>query len=72
MHRREINRLSGKMQEKGLTLIPLRVYLKDNRAKVEIGLGRGKKQYDKRASLRDKEFASRGGARRGTPRQRVT
>jgi SsrA-binding protein len=55
MHRREINRLSGKMQEKGLTLIPLRVYLKDNRAKVEIGLGRGKKQYDKRASLRDKE-----------------
>jgi SsrA-binding protein len=55
MHRREINRLVGKIQEKGLTLVPLRVYLKNNRAKVEIGLARGKKQYDKRESLRDKD-----------------
>lgn len=55
MHRREINRLSAKVQEKGLTLIPLRVYLKNNRAKVEIGLARGKKQYDKRDSLREKD-----------------
>jgi SsrA-binding protein len=55
MHRREINRIAGKLQEKGLTLIPLRVYLKDNRAKVELGLARGKKQYDKRATLREKE-----------------
>jgi len=55
MHRREIDRLLGKVQEKGFTLIPLRVYLKDNRAKVELGLARGKKQYDKRATLREKE-----------------
>lgn len=55
MHRREINRIAGKLQEKGLTLVPLRVYLKDNRAKVELGLARGKKQYDKRATLREKE-----------------
>ena len=55
MHRREIDRLLGKVQEKGLTLIPLRVYLKNNRAKVELGLARGKKQYDKRASLRERE-----------------
>lgn len=51
MHRKEIMRLFGKVQEKGLTLIPLRVYLKKNRAKVEIGLARGKKQYDKRETI---------------------
>jgi SsrA-binding protein len=55
MHRREINRIAGKLQEKGFTLVPLRLYLKDNLAKVELGLGRGKKQYDKRAALREKE-----------------
>ena len=55
MHRREIERLAGKVQEKGFTLIPLRVYLKNNRAKVELGLARGKKQYDKRATLREKD-----------------
>jgi SsrA-binding protein len=55
MHRREINRLTGKLHEKGLTLIPLRLYLKNNLAKVELGLGRGKRQYDKRATLKAKE-----------------
>jgi SsrA-binding protein len=55
MHRREISRLTGKLQEKGLTLIPLRLYLKNNLAKVELGLGRGKRQYDKRATLKAKE-----------------
>jgi SsrA-binding protein len=55
MHRREINRIAGKLQEKGFTLVPLRLYLKNNRAKVELGLARGKKQYDKRAALREKE-----------------
>ncbi len=55
MHRREISRLAGKIQEKGLTLVPLRIYLKNNRAKVELGLARGKKQYDKRETLREKE-----------------
>jgi SsrA-binding protein len=55
MHRREINRLSGKLQEKGLTLIPLQVYLKNSRAKVELGLARGKKLHDKRESLRERD-----------------
>jgi SsrA-binding protein len=55
MHRREISRIAGKLQEKGFTLVPLRLYLKNNLAKVELGLARGKKQYDKRATLREKE-----------------
>jgi SsrA-binding protein len=55
MHRREINRITGKLQEKGFTLVPLRLYLKNNLAKVELGLARGKKQYDKRAALRQRE-----------------
>lgn len=55
MHRREINRLQGQLQEKGLTLVPLRLYLKKHVAKIELGLARGKKTYDKRATLRDRE-----------------
>ena len=55
MHRREINRLIGKLQEKGLTLIPLRIYLKNSRAKVELGLARGKKLYDKRQTMRERD-----------------
>lgn len=51
LHRREIDRLHGRAQEKGYTVIPTRVYLKDGRAKVEIALARGKKLYDKRQSL---------------------
>jgi len=54
MHRREINRLTGKLQEKGLTLVPLQIYLKNGRAKVELGLARGKKLYDKRQSMRER------------------
>ena len=55
LHRREINRLIGKLQEKGLTLVPLKLYLKNGRAKVEMGLARGKRQYDKRQSLRERD-----------------
>ena len=55
LHRREINRLIGKLQEKGLTIVPLRIYLKDSRAKVELGVARGKKLYDKRQSLRERD-----------------
>lgn len=55
LHRREINRLIGKLQEKGLTLVPLRIYLKNSRAKVELGLARGKKLYDKRQSMRERD-----------------
>ena len=55
LHHGEIMRLMGRVQEKGLTLIPLRIYLKQNRAKVEIGLARGKKMYDKRESIAKRE-----------------
>ena len=48
MHREEIERLAGKVVEKGLTLVPTRVYFKNGRAKVELGLAKGKKLYDKR------------------------
>jgi SsrA-binding protein len=57
MHRREINRLISTVQEKGYTIVPLRMYLKGKRAKVEIALVRGKRKYDKRAVIakRDEE-----------------
>jgi len=55
LHSREIIRLRSAIQEKGLTIVPLRLYLKNNRAKVEIALARGKKQYDKRQALAKKE-----------------
>jgi SsrA-binding protein len=56
LHRREIERLAGKVKEKGLTLIPLRLYFKRGRAKVQLGLARGKKHYDKRAAIREREL----------------
>jgi SsrA-binding protein len=57
MHRREIDRLESKIREKGFTLIPTLMYLRDGRAKVEIALARGKKQHDKRQDIakRDSE-----------------
>ena len=55
MHRREINRLTGKLYEKGLTLVPLQLYLKNSRAKVELGLARGKKLHDKRQAMRERD-----------------
>src|SRR5207247_6760895 len=55
LHRREITRLVGKIAERGLTLVPLRLYFKDGRAKVELGLARGRKLHDKRAAIRERE-----------------
>jgi SsrA-binding protein len=55
MHKREILRLMGKVQEKGLTLVPLRLYFRDGHAKVELALARGKKLYDKRSAIRERE-----------------
>lgn len=55
MHRHEIERLAVKVREKGYTIVPTKVYLKDGRAKVEIGLGRGKKLYDKRHDMAAKD-----------------
>jgi len=55
LHRKEIYELSQAVQAKGYTIIPLRLYLRDRRAKLEIALARGKKQYDKRAALAKRE-----------------
>lgn len=55
LHKREIKRLTGKLNEKGYTLVPLKMYLKNGRVKVLLGLGRGKAQYDKRESLKRKD-----------------
>ena len=63
MHRQEINKLDGKIREKGYTLVPLQVYFKNGKVKVEIGLARGKKLYDKRESIAKKD------ARRETERE---
>jgi SsrA-binding protein len=55
LHRREIARLLGKVAERGLTIVPLRLYLKNGRIKVELGLARGKKLHDKRATIRERD-----------------
>lgn len=55
MHRYEINKIKGKLQEKGYTLVPLQVYFKGSLVKVQVGLARGKKLYDKRADIAKKD-----------------
>lgn len=55
LHRYEINKMEAKLKEKGLTLVPLKVYFKDSLVKVEIGMARGKKLYDKRQDIAKKD-----------------
>ncbi|RAQ95490.1 SsrA-binding protein SmpB [Thermogemmatispora tikiterensis] len=55
LHRREINQLLGKVSQKGMTLIPLKLYLKDGLAKIELGLCRGRKLYDKREAIAERD-----------------
>lgn len=55
LHRDEIASLIGRARQRGYTIIPLQLYLKRGRAKIELGLARGKKQYDKRASIAERE-----------------
>ena len=57
LHKREIMKLNGQVQQKGLALIPLSVYLKNGKVKLELGLARGKKLYDKREDLKKKAIA---------------
>ena len=56
LHKYEINKMAGKVAEKGYTLVPLQVYFKEGKVKVEIGLARGKKLYDKRADIAKKDM----------------
>lgn len=71
LHRRELDRLRGKIHERGLTLVPLRLYWVRGRAKVELGLGVGKKLHDKRVAIRERmerreiDRAMAAGRRRG-------
>ena len=56
LHRGEIDRLEGKLKQQGLTLVPLKIYFNARgRAKIELGLGRGKKLHDKRQSIKERE-----------------
>ncbi|HEX2413627.1 MAG TPA: SsrA-binding protein SmpB [Thermoleophilaceae bacterium] len=55
LHRREIERLIGKTAEKGLTLVPTRIYFNGSRAKVELAVAKGKEMHDKRRSIKDRE-----------------
>lgn len=55
LHRREINKIIDQLTQKGLTVVPTRLYLKNGRAKLEIGLGRGKKLHDKRSDIAKKD-----------------
>ncbi len=55
LHRNEIKRLTGKLKEKGLTLVPLKMYLKNGKVKILLGLGKGKAKYDKRHAIQKRE-----------------
>ena len=57
LHKAELQKLFGKMKEKGYSLIPLKLYFKDDKVKVELGLAKGKKLYDKRESIKSKEVS---------------
>jgi len=55
LHKRELGRLAGKLEQKGLTMVPISVYTKGSQIKIEFGLGRGKKQFEKRESIKKRE-----------------
>ncbi len=55
LHKKEIIRLQGKIAQKGYTLIPLKIYFKGGRAKVEVGLAKGKREFEKRESIKERE-----------------
>lgn len=55
LHRREIDRLFGRIREEGLTLVPIRMYFSDGKAKVELGLGKGKRRHDKRRTIVERQ-----------------
>jgi len=56
LHKQELKRLTGKLNEKGFTLIPLRMYFKNGRVKLELGLARGKNIHDKRRTIQDRDM----------------
>jgi SsrA-binding protein len=69
MHKEEIRRLIGKINEKGLTLVPLRLYFKGNKVKAELALAKGKRAYDKRQSIAEREAKREMSRREGSRRR---
>lgn len=65
MHKKEIRKLYDEVRIKGMTLVPIRVYLKGGRAKLEIGLAKGKKQYDKRESIKERDVERESSCNKG-------
>ena len=65
MHKREIRKLFDEVRIKGMTIVPIKVYLKDGKAKLEIGLAKGKKQYDKRDAIRERDIERESSRKRG-------
>lgn len=65
LHKREIKTLWDAMRIKGMTIVPIRVYLKAGKAKLEIGIAKGKKQYDKRESIKERDIARENSRRSG-------
>ena len=57
LNKREINKLIGKLQRDGLTVVPTKMYFKKGKAKIELAIAKGKKQYDKRASKKDRDWS---------------
>ena len=55
MHKKQIRKIFDEVRIKGMTIVPIRVYLKDGKAKLEIGLAKGKKQYDKRDAIKERD-----------------
>ena len=71
LHKKQLIRLTRQIDQKGLTLIPIRLYIKRHRAKVELGLSRGRRQYDKRQSIIDRERESEARAEMGRQRYQI-
>ena len=69
LHKNEIGQLAGAVSQKGYTLVPLRMYIRKGRAKIELGLARGKKRYDKRQAIKEREHIREIG--RASCRERV-
>lgn len=65
MHKKEIRKLYDEVRIKGMTIVPMRVYLKGGKAKLEIGLAKGKKQYDKRESIKERDIERESSRNRG-------
>ena len=55
LHKQEINKLAGKISQQGYTIVPLQVYISNGKMKIEIGVGKGKKNYDKRETIKERE-----------------